>query len=70
MDIKTDSVTFARDTSNGALLNTDTEGLQMYKARRAQRKRSIELDERVEHLEMKIQSLESKLDIIINLLKD
>lgn len=64
--IKTDDINFNRDVHSGALVNNDTEGLQMYRNRRTAKK---QLTSKVENLESRFDLLESKLDELINLLR-
>ena len=44
-----------KDPDTGAVINKDTEALQAYKRKKAQQKRTLSLEQRIERLEKAIQ---------------
>lgn len=67
--LQTDVISYVRDPITGALLNNDNDGLQMYKARRAQRRRNIELGDRVATLESELCEVKDQLSEAVGLLR-
>jgi len=61
-----DNPTLVRDITNRALLNTDVEGLEKYKAQRLLAKKRIEEQEEMKN---KVQKLEQDISEIKNLLQ-
>jgi hypothetical protein len=61
-----DNPTLVRDITNRALLNTDVEGLEKYKAQRLLAKKRIEEQEEMKN---KVQKLEQDMTDIKNLLQ-
>ena len=61
-----DNPTLVRDITNRALLNTDVEGLEKYKAQRLLAKKRIEEQEEMKN---KVQKLEQDISEIKNILQ-
>jgi hypothetical protein len=61
-----DNPTLVRDVTNRALLNTDVEGLEKYKAQRLLAKKRIEEQEEMKN---KVEKLEQDISEIKNLLQ-
>ena len=61
-----DNPTLVRDITNRALLNTDVEGLEKYKAQRLLAKKRIEEQEEMKN---KVEKLEQDISEIKNLLQ-
>ncbi len=61
-----DNPTLIRDVTNRALLNTDVEGLEKYKAQRLLAKKRIEEQEEMKN---KVEKLEQDISEIKNLLQ-
>lgn len=67
--IPTDDADYVRQASSGALLNTNTNDLKMYKARREKLKKDKALAERMNKVEEDVASLHSKIDDVTTLLR-
>lgn len=65
MIIKTDDISFNRDSTNHALINTNAEAYSLYKQKRLQQKNHNDLQGQIDNLKSDLDDIKSMLSVLI-----